>query len=168
MITPSSTVSIRKATPHDIPAINAIAHETWPVAYASILTPSALAYMLDFFYAPPALEKQMNEGQSFYLALLGNDAIGFAAISLTNGDTVKLNKLYVLPSLQKTGAGKRLLQHAMNEAKSMGAQHFILNVNRNNISIGFYERMGFSIITSEDVDLGNGIVQEDYVMGCRL
>jgi diamine N-acetyltransferase len=73
-----------------------------------------------------------------------------------------------LPDIQKTGAGKALMDHAFEIAKANNARQLILNVNRNNPAKGFYERLGFSIIKEEDVDLGNGVVQEDYVMAISL
>lgn len=164
----NSLLSIRKATQFDIQAIQDIAYETWPSAYKEILTEEALNYMLSFFYSAEALQQQMNEGQQFFIAALNNTAIGFGAVSRYDETTFKLNKLYVLPGVQKTGAGKELMNYAVDLAKSQGAKSFILNVNRFNPAKFFYEKRGFHILKEEDVDLGNGIVQEDYVMGIEV
>lgn len=163
----NSPLSIRKATPHDIKAIRDIAFATWPQAYGNILTPAALQYMLDLFYSTKALEQQMSDGQEFFIAC-GDAPVGFASISPYDEKDWKLNKLYVLPSLHKTGAGKALMQHVVNTAASHGAEKLYLNVNRFNKARDFYERRGFTIIKEEDVDLGNGIVQEDYVMMLKI
>jgi ribosomal protein S18 acetylase RimI-like enzyme len=148
--------------------IRGIALRTWPSAYGDILSPSALQYMLDFFYSEAALSQQMAEGQQFFLATLNNEVIGFGSVSKATEDVFKLNKLYVLPGIQKTGAGKALMDHAFAIARSNKAIQLTLNVNRNNPAIGFYTRLGFSIVGEEDVDLGNGVVQEDYIMSVEL
>lgn len=164
MTAPSSALSIRKATPPDVALIREIAHQTWPVAYKEILSPQSLQYMLGYFYSEDALEKQIQEGQQFFIAELDNLPVGFGSVSLHAPGTCKLNKLYVLPQQQKTGAGRALMDEAFRLAKTMNAAQLILNVNRNNPARFFYEKLGFSIIKEEDVDLGNGVVQEDYVM----
>ena len=43
-----------------------------------------------------------------------------------------------------------------------------LNVNRHNKARHFYEKLGFGIIGEEDVDIGHGIYQMDYVMEKKL
>lgn len=168
MTNQNSPLSIRKATQLDIPEIKHIAYKTWPITYKEILSPEALNYMLYFFYSEEALLQQMNEGQQFFLAEHHNVAIGFGSVSNYDPATFKLNKLYVLPDVQKTGAGKALMNHAIDLARTQGAKKFILNVNRFNPAKHFYEKRGFQVLKEEDVDLGNGIVQEDYVMGIAI
>ncbi len=164
----NSPLSIRKGTLPDIPVIQDIAYKTWPATYSGILTPEALDYMLGYFYSPGALQQQMQDGQEFFIAEMNGRTIGFGSLSETEPGIFKLNKLYVLPTIQKTGAGKALMSHAFDLARSRGGLQLILNVNRNNPSLGFYQKLGFSILGEEDVDLGNGVVQEDYVMGIKL
>jgi diamine N-acetyltransferase len=164
MTAPNSPLSIRKATQHDLSIIQDIAYKTWPSAYAHILTHDSLNYMLGYFYSSEALEKQMQDGHEFFIAELNNVAVGFAAISKYEEGIYKLNKLYVLPHIQKSGAGKALMDHVTQHIKSYDVKQLILNVNRNNSAKSFYERLGFSILKEEDVDLGNGVLQEDYVM----
>ena len=164
MTAQNSPLSIRKATQHDLAIIQDIAYKTWPSAYNNILTPDALNYMLNYFYSLNALENQMQNSQEFFIAELNSEAIGFASLSKYEGDIYKLNKLYVLPNVQKSGAGKALMDHAITFIRSYNAKQLVLNVNRNNSAKNFYERLGFTILKEEDVDLGNGVLQEDYVM----
>jgi hypothetical protein len=39
-----------------------------------------------------------------------------------------------------------------------------LNVNRHNPATVFYQKMGFEIVYSEDIDIGQGFWMNDYVM----
>jgi diamine N-acetyltransferase len=168
MTAPNSLLSIRKATQHDLPLIQDIAYQTWPATYSGILSTDALKYMLDYFYSINALQQQMQDGQQFFIAEFNERPVGFGSVSEAGPQILKLNKLYVLPSIQKTGAGKALMDHAFEIAKTNNAQQMILNVNRNNPAKDFYGKMGFTILKEEDVDLGNGVIQEDYVMGIDL
>jgi diamine N-acetyltransferase len=165
---PNSLLSIRTATQLDIPVIKNIAYQTWPSAYQDILTPSALDYMLQYFYSTEALIQQMESGQIFFIAEQRHQPIGFASVSKYDAPIYKLNKLYVLPDLQKAGAGKALMNEAIRIARSNNAKQLILNVNRNNVAKDFYSKMGFIIIKEENIDLGHGIVQEDYVMSLDI
>jgi diamine N-acetyltransferase len=168
MTAPNSPLSIRKATQSDLQVIQDIAYKTWPAAYSSILTPGALHYMLGYFYSIDALQQQMKDGQQFFIAEVNEQPVGFGSVSEVEAKVFKLNKLYVLPGVQKTGAGKALMDHAFALATRNNAKQVILNVNRNNPAKDFYEKIGFRIIKEEDVDLGNGVVQEDYVMAIEL
>lgn len=164
----SSPLSIRKATQHDIATIQDIAHKTWTVAYADILSTEQLTYMLDLIYSTDSLTKQMSESHQFYLAEVDAKDVGFSDFGWISDKIYKLHKIYVLPSAQKTGAGKALLNFTINSAKEHGAEALILNVNRNNTAKTFYEKMGFAVIHEEDIDIGNGYFMNDYVMQLGL
>ena len=47
-------MQIRLADSSDFSTIQQLAHQIWPVAYASILAPEQLHYMLNLFYSPEA------------------------------------------------------------------------------------------------------------------
>jgi ribosomal protein S18 acetylase RimI-like enzyme len=40
----------------------------------------------------------------------------------------------------------------------------ILNVNRFNPAVSFYEKYGFRTVKEEVIDIGNGFVMDDFVM----
>ena len=157
-------LTIRPASQKDIEAIRKIAFETWPLAYEKILGKEQLSYMLDRMYSVVSLMEQMNGHHSFFIAIQDIKPIGFASYSVIDKTIFKLQKLYVLPGKQKTGVGQKLLQSVENEAKKQGGNRLQLNVNRNNISRQFYERNGFSIIGSDDIDIGAGFFMNDFIM----
>lgn len=158
------TLIIREATSVDIPAIRQIAFDTWPTAYGSILSQEQIDYMLEWMYSPETLQKQMQEGHCFYMAELDNKVLGFAGVSREGDYKFKLHKLYVVPTTQKTGAGKALLQKVMEFARDNGGSKLILQVNRNNNAKGFYEKQGFTVLEEVKLDIGNGFFMDDYIM----
>ncbi|MCW3109879.1 MAG: GCN5-related N-acetyltransferase [Segetibacter sp.] len=161
---PSSELVIRPASFNDIPFIRQIADKTWPTAYEALLGKEQVAYMLEMLYSHSALEDQMKKQHYFFLALKDYEPVGFASFSHIGSDIYKLHKLYVLPSQQKTGLGKTLLETVETISKSMGAKKLQLNVNRKNIARNFYERNGFTVIKEEDIDIGGGYFMNDYIM----
>lgn len=159
---------IQNASPEDIPLIREIAAQTWPVAYGHIITQQQLDYMMDMMYSTEALQKQMDDGHCFFMAWFAGQAVGYASVSSENNNCSKLQKLYVLPTVQKSGAGKALLQHAISFARQQHSQKLLLQVNRNNNAVGFYKKNGFVIEYEADFEIGNGFYMNDYVMGLQL
>ncbi len=164
----STQLIIRKATTADIADIRRIAQATWPDAYGNILSPEQLQYMLNWMYSENSLEEQMNKGHQFYMAALESDVFGFASVSAEGDGMFKLNKLYVIPITQKTGAGKALLMETVNYAKENGGNKLILQVNRVNNAKGFYEKHGFVITKEIDLEIGEGFFMNDYIMELGL
>lgn len=157
-------ITIRKASVEDAPSIQKLAKDIWPAAYGSILSKEQLDYMLDKYYSTDTLTQQMKDNHYFFLAFFNLSPVGFASFSLVEFDKCKLHKLYVLPTIQKTGLGKQLLEKTEITVKALGVKILQLNVNRSNSARLFYERNNFVIIRQEDIDIGNGFFMNDYVM----
>ena len=166
----SDVLVIRTAEAEDINAIGYLAYQIWPSAYKDILNFEQLHYMLQYFYSPESLREQMLKKHHVFLIAETEEEepIGFASFSKTQQGVFKLHKLYVLPGLQNMNVGRSLLECVLEECSLEGGEKLQLNVNRNNKAISFYEKLGFSIVGEEDVDIGNGYVQEDYLMEKQL
>ncbi len=160
------TLLIRPADLDDINTIGFLAQQIWPDTYGDILSAEQLKYMLKLIYSPRALRRQMvNEQQQFLIMERDEEPIGFASWSATPTPGVfKLHKLYVLPGRQGKGLGRTLLQFIYDAIRPEGARRLRLNVNRNNKAREFYERMGFTVIGEEDIDIGHGYFMNDYIM----
>lgn len=164
-------MEIVRASSKDIPTIQAIAEATWPEAFRDILEPEQIRYMLDKMYNTHVLTSTLQDPQqSFWLFRDDNIAYGFAGIEhhYKGEFSTKLHKLYVRPDAQGKQAGRRLIAHVQQEAVQAGSKRLLLNVNRYNKAIGFYEYLGFKILYAEDIDIGNGYLMEDYVMELHL
>jgi len=155
---------IRKAYPPDIPLIREMAYKIWPVTYGSILPKDQIDYMLNLIYSEKVLHEQMENNIEFIIVDDGEHPVGFASFSLTEPRFYKLHKIYVLPSQQGKGTGRLIIEQLINAMKTNGATTLQLNVNRNNNAKLFYEKMGFTIVKEEDIDIGSGYFMNDYVM----
>ncbi|WP_299702586.1 GNAT family N-acetyltransferase [uncultured Pontibacter sp.] len=156
---------IQQATTNDIPTINQLAEAIWEPTYRPILTREQIDYMFGVIYTQEALERQMQEGQTFLLLYDKADPIGFAAYSIKNKDerSYKLNKIYLLLSRQGEGLGRLLLEEVESRVSSAGAQYLDLNVNKYNKAKAFYERCGYQVHLEEDIPIGP-YWMNDYVM----
>jgi GNAT superfamily N-acetyltransferase len=160
------SLSIRPADLDDINTIGFLAQQIWPSTYSEIVEADHLQYMLNLFYNPVSLRRQMiEEHQQFLILEQGEEAIGFASWAPTGETGVfKLHKLYVLPGQQGKGLGRMILQYIFGDIRPSGGKKLRLNVNRNNKAQQFYERMGFVVIGEEDVPVGNNVFMYDYIM----
>ncbi len=165
---------IRIATLDDIPAIQQVAYHTWPSAYGGIISEEQIKFMLDLMYSTESLVQQMVKGHQFYLfeavrvQAEMNEILGFASVSNELNGVFKLNKLYINPTAQKTGAGKALLTAVKEYAKQNGGSQLILQVNKQNPAIEFYKKQGLSVLSEQVFELEHGFVMDDYIMGVSL
>jgi diamine N-acetyltransferase len=160
---------IRKVKSHEVGLLAELAEKIWWPTYGDILSSEQLRYMLDTIYSEEALQKHLMEGTQEFFFLLSEEEnkIGFAGISQKSDRVWKLEKIYVLPLYQGTGAGKFLLEAMLDEMKNKGAKEMILNVNKYNKAYHFYLKMGLQVIKEEDIPIGS-YWMNDYVMGKEL
>lgn len=158
-------MEIVRATELDIPVIHALAEKIWWPTYRPILSEEQIRFMLDDMYSENVLREQIQNGVEFILVKREGEEVAFAGYSIESLDTsvLKIHKLYVLPSEQGKGTGKKLIEHLTSLAKDLNIEILELNVNRANPALGFYEKQGFKI--SETVDIPyHQFVLNDYVM----
>ncbi len=64
--------------------------------------------------------------------------------------------------------GRALVDAVADIAQRHGNPALLLSVNRQNVAIRFYRRLGFDVITEENIPIGNGFFMEDYIMEKRI
>lgn len=160
-------IDIQKNTDANFVSIRIIAEEVWPITYGEILSKQQLNYMMEMMYSMASLQKQSDEnGHHFILALNDKIPVGFASYEFNYNGTAstKIHKIYVLSNQQGKGIGKIFIDYITYEARKNNQEALLLNVNKNNVAIHFYKKLGFLITTEEVIDIGQGYVMDDYVM----
>jgi ribosomal protein S18 acetylase RimI-like enzyme len=163
-------ITISQANSDEFNTISEIAYKTWPSTYGNILSKVQLDYMLDLFYSADSLNKNIENGHYFILAKEDENPLGFASYvhDYPKIHVTKIPKIYMLPEAQGKGIGKILIDEISAIAKANGSEKLILNVNRSNKALGFYQKIGFEIVGEEDIALDHGYLMEDYIMERRL
>ncbi|OSZ81818.1 hypothetical protein CAP35_00685 [Chitinophagaceae bacterium IBVUCB1] len=159
--------TIRLATIADVGGIRRLAADVWWPTYSTIISAEQIRYMLGKMYNEETIKQQIETNSQTYLMFeVDGVATGFTAYSprTENPDVYKLHKLYCLTHTKGLGYGKLLLQAVESAVLSAGKSVLELNVNRHNPAVGFYQKMGFEIAYTEDIDIGNGYWMNDYVM----
>ena len=166
----TATLTIKSASIQDIQLIRELNMQVWPQTYIPIIGKEQVTYMLDLFYTPRSLEKQMTvQGHRFIICYSGGQPAAFASYSEIEPHIFKLQKIYILPAMQGRGIGKFMLAHIVNDIKSMGATALRLNVNiHNHAAMAFYKRTGFTHFKDEDIDIGNGYFMNDHILSLEV
>ncbi|MEN9988060.1 MAG: hypothetical protein RLZZ585_1099 [Bacteroidota bacterium] len=160
-------MDIRLATALELPILESLAHEIWPHTYADIITKEQMDFMLNWMYSTETLVAQQQSGHEFYLISKDNTDVGFIALEQA-GQELKVNKVYVLPEVQGCGAGKQLMDKAIERAKTKHCTNIFLQVNRANKAKFFYDKLGFTIRREEKFDIGHGFFMDDYIMELKV
>lgn len=160
---------IRPAGIQDIPLIHRLANEIWKSAYKDILSDDQISFMLQNMYSEEALRQQFDDGMKFLILEAEDKPGGFAGYSLEDSKQMifKLHKLYILPSEQGKGTGKKLIEHVEDLVRHENGAILELNVNRNNPAFGFYQKLGFEVWKTVDIPYYQ-FVLNDYVMRKNL
>ncbi len=162
---------LAEAAIQDFKTIREIAYKSWPNTYGSILSKEQIDYMLDLFYSEKTLLENLNEkGHPFLLVNEGEVCLGFASYehNYLNQNCTRLHKIYLLPEAQGKGAGKLLIEAVENLAKENQSVLVSLNVNKFNKAISFYKKIGFEVVSDEEILLDHGYKMEDYKMEKKL
>lgn len=170
-VTTTTAYRIGPLLDSEVEALCALAREIWMQHYPGIITVNQIEYMLAQRYSPNAIRAQLREGTASWDKLeVAGELCGFA--SCERGDDsrkMKLDKLYVHQVYRGRGLGAALVDHVSGAARREGRDTLYLQVNKyNHGSVEAYKRMGFAIIRSVKVDIGEGFLMDDHVMSRSL
>lgn len=142
-----------------------LAKKIWLPTFAPYFTESELESLYTGMYGTAPLEAWFEtEGNHMYVVCIDSEPVGYFAYAIKAGD-FWLDKIYVDPTLQGTGLGKKISAFIEGKARRLQFGSLSLRVNRRNKSaIDFYIKGGFVIIESIDFAGPNGFVYDDYIM----
>lgn len=163
-------IAIRPAKKSDFTVIREIAFQTWPATYGEILSTEQLRFMLNKFYSLENLQLNVEQNQLFFIISENEIPLGFLGIEhhFDKKPITKIHKIYILPNNQGKGIGKLAIDFVIKSALENQNNKIILNVNRFNRAVQFYQKMDFKIIQEIDIEIGDGYLMEDFVMELPL
>ena len=162
-ITPVTNTSLINAT-------SELAQKIWQQHYLPIIGQAQIDYMLDKFQSPQAIEKQIAEGQLYYLVGTNNDYSGYLALVPEPVEKkLKISKIYVDIQQRGAGYGKMMFDFTKQFAIDNKLQTIWLTVNKDNDkSINWYKNQGFILVKEVVADIGKGYVMDDYILEYQL
>ena len=137
-------IGIRPAKAADLPAIRALLVETWHDTYDAILGRDEVTAITDDWHSLDNLARGIGRPRHVFLvAEVDGRIAGTASATEPAPGRVTLDRLYVLPGMQRQGIGSALVaavRHAFPDARSIRLEV----ERRNEAGRAFYERAGFS------------------------
>ncbi len=127
----------------------------WLETYGPILPREQILFLLDRYFSPAGLAHYRALGYQYRKI----DNIG-VVVFVDRGEHIYMDKLYLLPAAR----GKRYPAFVFSELAKAG-KDIVLNANaKNERAVRCYLKNGFVIEREEMIDLGNGMLNRDFVM----
>ena len=151
-------------------AYYALAEEIFRETYSSIITPEQIAYMMPMMYGKEAVDKAIKKGDYLFIAYYDNKMCGYIHLEPRSSTEMILQKIYLHPSLQGKGIGRKLMEYAFDFSRQQlsSPATIELYVNRTNQAFRFYQHIGFNEIGTRDHYIGNGYYMNDYILQYQL
>lgn len=131
----------------------------WLETYGPILPQEQILFLLDKYFSKKGLAHYRSLGYQYRKI----DDIG-VVVFVDRGEYTYMDKLYLLPAAR----GKCYPAFVFAELAKAG-KDIVLNANSHNTrAVNCYLKNGFVIERAEDIDLGNGMTNRDFVMRKRI
>lgn len=148
--------------------INKLAWDILPPVYDPIVPPDQTVFFLETYQSVEAIQKQIQGSYEYYLLQANEVAEGYLGLDF-QADSMRISKIYLLPSARGKGLGKLGMEWADKRAKEMNISRIDLMVNRGNThSIEFYKKQGFQIVESLTTEFKDGFHVLDYRLEKRI
>jgi GNAT superfamily N-acetyltransferase len=160
---------IREAVAHDALGITIVGAYTWKTTYVGLMPEELIdARIRDIAHSAANRRVEIDRNGGFFVAEEEGTLVGFCCCGASrNADYAEAGKiygLYVLKGFQGTGLGKRLFCAVAGELAQNGYAPMIVNCHAGNPSIGFYEKMGGTVVgRRQDVTRDGYILTEDIL-----
>ena len=130
--------------------------------YDPIIGPEQNDYMLKKYQSEEAIASQIGDGCMYYFVCADTEPVGFISI-VPRESEMYLDKFYLRKDMRGKGIAHYMLDHIIERTKEAGLDRIMLNVNKNNPSVGIYESLGFINEESVKQDIGGGFFKDDYI-----
>lgn len=168
---------LRAATPADIPALAALGRDSFVAKFAYLYRPEDLATFLEETHSEGAVAAELaNPERRYCLAEQDGGLIGYAKLGLAcphptharGRRAIEIKQFYTAPEMAGKGIGAALMDWALGQARSEGADEIQLSVWSENFGAQkFYARYGFEKIADITFRVGKQLDHE-FLFSLRL
>jgi ribosomal protein S18 acetylase RimI-like enzyme len=169
------SLNILKASNNHVEILSKIGADTFYETFSPFNSESDIRqYISKAYYIDVIQQNIVNPDIAYYLCYDAGVVIGYIKLvhhatykGLTNL-TIELEKIYVLSAYFGSGAGKRLMDCAINHSKEKGFETLFLGVwQENERAVNFYKKTGFEVFETRQFQLGERLC-DDYMMKLKL
>ena len=152
-------------TEAEIQRLADMAGKIWHEFFPGIISKEQIDYMVDKFQSFRAMTDQMqNQGYRYHVLEADGEPMGYTGWKLEDGKLF-LSKIYLKKEARGKGYSSILFRFLEQQARENNASAIWLTVNKYNAhSIAVYEHKGFKTVRTQEADIGNGFIMDDYIM----
>jgi diamine N-acetyltransferase len=163
-------ITYYKASVADAAMLSALAKNIYREHYLHLWHPGGASwYMNDYAYPQEKIKDDLNDPLvEYYIAAEAGTAVGYMklvlAASFNNDDALEIERIYLHKNVTGKGAGKQLMELAMQRAKELDKQTvFLKAMDSSTAAIAFYKKMGYTISGSLQLPMPEfALMKEEY------
>ena len=130
----------------------------WHEVYKEIIPEKQIDFLLHKYFDVENIRTYIKDNYIYEKIILDENVVGIICYKLFD-NYVYLDKIYLLKSYRNLGISKFVYQHLLSFKNRIR-----LNVNQKNSAVNSYLKNGFKIIKEETYDLGQDMINIDYIM----
>ena len=130
----------------------------WHEVYKEIIPEKQIDFLLHKYFDVENIRTYIKDNYIYEKVIVDENVVGIICYKLFD-NYVYLDKIYLLKSYRNLGISKFVYQHLLSFKNRIR-----LNVNQKNSAVNSYLKNGFKIIKEESYDLGQDMINIDYIM----
>ena len=130
----------------------------WHEVYKEIIPEKQIDFLLHKYFDVENIRTYIKDNYIYEKIILDENVVGIICYKLFD-NYVYLDKFYILKSYRNLGISKYVYHHLLSFKNRIR-----LNVNQKNSAVNSYLKNGFKIIKEESYDLGQDMINIDYIM----
>lgn len=130
----------------------------WHEVYKEIIPEKQIDFLLHKYFDVENIRTYKKDNYIYEKIILDENVVGIICYKLFD-NYVYLDKIYLLKNYRNLGISKFVYHHLLSFKNRIR-----LNVNQKNLAVNSYLSSGFKIIKEESYDLGQDMINIDYIM----
>ena len=130
----------------------------WHEVYKGIIPEKQIDFLLHKYFDVENIRTCIKDNYIYEKIVVDENVVGIICYKLFD-NYVYLDKIYLLKNYRNLGISKFVYQHLLSFKNRIR-----LNVNQKNSAVNSYLKNGFKIIKEESYDLGQDMINIDYIM----
>ena len=152
-------MEIQAFTPQDFAELYNFMYPLWHETYGNILPKAQIDFLLDKYFSQDGISYYKSLGYEYYK--LGENGV---LVFVERENETYMDKLYLQPCARGKGYPAKAFAFMAQRGKDIQ-----LSANQANArALKCYQKNGFVIEKAIDVDLGNGMVNKDYILRKKI
>lgn len=148
-------MTVREATPDDVPVIRDVARRSWENDYPDVVSRESIEEGVDDWYSPARIEDELSRARTVILVAEEEGSVVGFVHAYWNDEVGYVLRLYVDPDHRRAGVGTRLFERVRDALFGRGVDHVdAMVLADNDPGNTFYRTLGFEMDDQRETTIG--------------